>query len=115
MKAARHIPASVTKVDVATGKETHEAAAWTVMPPPADCCQICAHKHAPDQPHNAQSLYYQTTFAGMIGRTPTWADALAHCADDVRTFWEKELRRMKVWSEPPRGETPVKHHGLDAA
>lgn len=112
-KAVKQIPASVTKVDLATGKETHESAAWKVMPPPADHCQICAVKHHPDLPHNAQSLYYQTVFNGMVGRPPTWADAVAHCCEDIRRGWEAELRRRGAWSAPPVGEAPVKHHGAE--
>jgi hypothetical protein len=114
MKATKHIPAAVTTVDLATGKETHEAAAWALLPAPADCCQICAMKHPAEQPHNAQSLYYQMAFTGMIGRAPTWADAIAHCAEPVRILWRDELCRRGVWSEPPEGEAPVKHHGMDA-
>lgn len=112
-KSVKHIPASVTVVDLATGKETHEAGAWHVIPPPKDCCQICAVKHAPEQPHNAQSLYYQTVFHGMVGRVPTWADALAHCSDEIKFHWERELRIRGAWAEPPAGEAPVKHHGVD--
>jgi hypothetical protein len=108
----RQIPATVTSIDLATGKETHERGAWHVLPPPKGHCQICAIKHAPEQPHNAQSLHYQTVFQGMLGRAPTWADALAHCSDDVKLHWERELRICGAWSEPPEGEKPVAHHGV---
>lgn len=50
-------------------------------------------KHEPSEPHNAQSLYYGVTFSGMVGRSPTWADAMAHCAEPVRQARERELRR----------------------
>jgi hypothetical protein len=66
----------------------------------------------PEQPHNAQSLYYQTIFNGMIGRPPTWADAMAHCDASTRRAWETHLREIGAWSEPPDGEAPVKHHGV---
>jgi hypothetical protein len=111
-KAIRQIPGSVTSVDLESGRETHAAGSWNVMPPPADRCQICAAKHDPEQPHNAQSIYYQVTFNGMLGRAPTWADAIAHCSDDLRRKWEEALRARGAWSEPPQGEQPVKNHGV---
>jgi len=106
------IPSTVTKVDLATGEETHEAAAWTVVPPPADACPVCAVKHGPNEPHNAQSLYYQMTFHGMIGRAPTWADAMAHCDEETKRRWEAELRRRGVWTAPPGNEPPIIDHGV---
>lgn len=112
---ARTIPGTVTKVDMTTGEETHEPMAWKVMPPAKDKCQICAVKHEPGDPHNAQSLYYQMVFNGNVGRAPTWADAIAHCEEHLREAWKAELRRMKAWTEPPAGQAPVKHHGLDEA
>ena len=113
-KPVKEIPADMTKGD-ATGKKTHERSSWKMLPPPKDCCQICGVRHEPEQPHNQQSLYYQTAFHGMIGRMPTWADALAHCSDAIRTAWMEELKKMGHWSEPPDGEAPVAHHGLDGA
>jgi hypothetical protein len=111
-KAVKQIPATVTHVDLKTGKETHEQGSWQVLPPSPDKCQVCAVKHEPEQPHNAQSLYYQMTFSGMVGRSPTWADALAHCSDDVKRHWKTELLLLDAWSEPPKGEPPVRHHGV---
>jgi hypothetical protein len=111
-KVVKQIPSTVTKIDLSTGKETHKAAAWNVLPPASDKCQICAVKHASSEPHNAQSIYYQMTFNGMVGRAPTWADAVAHCDDSTRHHWETELRRIGAWSEPPKGEKPIRHHGI---
>jgi hypothetical protein len=73
-----------------------------IMPPHRDACQICGHKpaHGPDEPHNAQSLYYQYAFKGEHGRWPTWKDAIAHCPPEIQAKWERELKRMKQWSEP---------------
>ncbi len=31
----------------------------TLLPPPKDCCQECAVKHEPTEPHNPQSFFYQ--------------------------------------------------------
>lgn len=109
---ARQIPSTVTTVGP-NGEEARSPMAWSIMPPPKDCCQICAVKHEPTEPHNAQSLFYQMAFNGIVHRSPTWADAMAHCEEPVRKAWETELRRRKAWTEPPAGEKPVKHHGLD--
>lgn len=111
-KPVREIPSTLTHVDIETGAQTHEPMAWKVLPPPKDRCQICGVKHDPGEPHNAQSLYYQMTFNGIVGRAPTWADAVAHCSDAVKEAWERELRAGGHWTEPPPGEAPVKHHGV---
>jgi hypothetical protein len=47
MKTVKQIPGAMTVVDLATGKETHEPMAWTMLPPAADKCQVCARKHEP--------------------------------------------------------------------
>lgn len=112
-KPVGEIPSVLTSVDLKTGKVTHTAAGWKVLPPPQDCCQICAAKHSDDQPHNAQSLFYQTIFSSMIGRAATWADAVAHCSPTIRERWTVELKRRGYWSEPPPGEQPVKHFGVE--
>lgn len=109
----RQIPSTVEKIDLDTGEKKTEGMAWNVMPPPAGCCQICAVKHDPGEPHNQQSFYYRMVFNGIAGRSPTWADALVHCSDEMKLAWEKELRVRGAWSEPPNGERPIKHHGAD--
>jgi hypothetical protein len=75
-----------------------------LLPPKAGVCPICAVDHPPDQPHNQQSLYYQYRFYGVRGRWPTWADAMAHCAEEIRLHWERTLRDMMAWSEPENGD-----------
>jgi hypothetical protein len=112
MKPVKQIPGTVTEVDLATGKEMHKASAFDMLPPPADMCQICGVDHLPEYPHNAQSLHYQMIFSGMVGRSPTWADAMAHCDAKTRRTWEAHLRDLDAWSEPPDGEAPIKHHGI---
>src|SRR6266581_4295120 len=104
------IPIAVTIVDTETGKEDHQPMSWKMLPPSKDKCQICAAKHVPAEPHNAQSIYYQMAFQGMVGRSPTWADAIAHCAEHTRKQWKDQLQRMGAWTEPPEGEAPVRHH-----
>jgi hypothetical protein len=71
-----------------------------MLPPPPGTCQECAAKHKPDEAHNAQSLAYQHSFYAKRGRWPTWKDAVAHCAPEIRTAWEEELRAAKAWTEP---------------
>ena len=77
--------------------------AWKLLPPPESHCRICAVKHEPEMPHNAQSLFYGMRFRMRYGRDGTWADAVAHCPEDVREAWVQELRRMEAWTEPPAG------------
>lgn len=113
MTASRHIPGTVTEVDAETGAEIHKPMAWHMVRPPEGRCQFCAAAHAPAEPHDATSLYYQMAFEGIVGRSPTWADALAHCSSEIKTAWERELRKLNAWTEPPAGEMPVAHHGIE--
>jgi len=75
-----------------------------MMPAAPGNCQVCATKHTPDMPHNAQSLMYGTIFLSKHGRDVTWADAVAHCKKDVSDQWEKILKEKGVWSEPKDGK-----------
>lgn len=43
---------------------------------PPGTCPECAVAHAPDQPHNRDSLCYQYKFYDAHGRWPTWEDAM---------------------------------------
>lgn len=70
--------------------EEHKAA-FMMMPPKPDVCQECAVKHDPMMPHNRDSLYYQYAFYSKHGSWPTWADAMAHCPDDIKEFWIESL------------------------
>lgn len=81
--------------------------AWKMLPPAPDRCPICAVDHAHDEPHDAQSVYYQMRFRAAHGRYPTWADALAHCAPEVRASWEAGIRKMGIWSEPEAGQQAI--------
>jgi rhodanese-related sulfurtransferase len=71
-------------------------AAMTLLPPAGNVCQVCATGHQADQPHNAQSLYYQMAFRQQHDRWPTWKDAMSHCSPEVRGFWEKALAERGV-------------------
>lgn len=68
-----------------------ETGTMTLLPPGKDKCQECASAHDADQPHNAQSLFYQVRFQMLHGRSGDWRDAMAHCADDVRKVWADAL------------------------
>ncbi len=68
----------------------------TLMPCAPGVCQECAVNHPAEYPHNQQSLYYQMKFNKEHGRWPTWADAMAHCSDEMKAFWVEELRKRGV-------------------
>lgn len=70
---------------------------FTLLPPALDACQVCATKHKPEWPHNKDSLYYQLAFRDEHGRWPTWADAIAHCSEEMKEAWKKELIKLGVW------------------
>ena len=79
----------------------------TLLPAPKNACAMCATPHAATDPHNAGSIYYSIKFRTLHGRSPTWADAVAHCAIEVRQKWEYELRRRCGWTQPPEGVEPI--------
>ena len=104
-------PMKMQVVDAGTGdviEELHNVGG--LMPPAKDRCQICATKHEPELPHNRDSLFYQMAFNGEHGRWPTWADAMAHCSDDMRAAWTAELQTHGVdvnpAPPPPEPEQP---------
>lgn len=63
---------------------------------PDGTCPECAVAHDPKQPHNRDSLAYQYHFYDKNGRWPTWADAMAHCTDEVKAYWTQALRERGV-------------------
>lgn len=67
-----------------------------LLPPARHLCQTCGTDHEAVAPHNAQSLFYQTKFYMEHGRAATWLDAMAHCAEPVRTTWRDALIGMGV-------------------
>ena len=89
-------------VDMTTGEVKEERTAeWMLGPPPPGKCSVCAADHAPDQPHDAQSLYYQYAFYADHGRWPTWADAISHCSPETQAMWKHELQRLNAWNGRP--------------
>jgi hypothetical protein len=82
-----------------------------LLPPAPGLCHECGHKHEPDQPHNAQTLYYQYGFANKHGRWPTWKDAVAHCTPEIQKLWKSQLESLGVWSEPKEELSPEERTG----
>ncbi|TWH48513.1 hypothetical protein [Sporomusa sp. KB1] len=76
--------------------EEVQASSMMLLPPRPDVCQECARDHAPELPHDTQSLYYQTKFYMENGRSATWTDAMAHCSDEVKAIWTTELKKLGV-------------------
>lgn len=76
-----------------------------LLPPPDGACRVCAVVHSPDAPHNAQSLFYQMRFKMRYGRDGTWADAIAHCSEEVQRYWITSLG--KHYTEPPEGVAAI--------
>jgi len=70
--------------------ETHT---MTLLKPHPSKCQECAVDHLPGMPHDATSFYYQTKFNMENKRGATWADAMAHCADEMKQKWTEILAR----------------------
>ena len=69
---------------------------FRLVPPAPELCPECAIAHKPDQPHNPQSWYYQTKFYQQHGRKATWADAMAHCPEEVKAEWTKRLTGIGI-------------------
>lgn len=85
-----------------------------ILPPAPGKCAWCAVEHDPGDPHNAQSLYYGVVFLNTYGRSPTWADATAHCTPELRQVWREELAERGIvippdsaYVPPVRQEDPV--------
>lgn len=69
---------------------------FLLLPPRPGTCQDCAVAHAPGDPHNQQSLFYQLKFQMEHGRNATWSDAMAHCDEATQTAWKAELANRGV-------------------
>jgi hypothetical protein len=69
---------------------------FVLLPPPPGKCRICAVEHHVDQPHDATSFYYRWLFNAQYGRSPTWADAMLHCPEEIRQERTKYLERLGI-------------------
>lgn len=84
---------SAEAVDAETGESVPiEGGGFRMLPGPPGTCEWCHVRHDPADPHNRDSLSYQTKFHVLYGRSPTWTDAMAHCRPDVRRAWRAGLR-----------------------
>ena len=92
----KHLAKGAVTVDSRTGKVTKSKVNFSMLPAQPGTCEWCAEDHKTDQPHNAQSLFYQYRFYNEHGRWPTWKDALKHCSKKVRALWISELERHGV-------------------
>ena len=63
---------------------------------PEGTCPECAVAHNPGIPHNKQSLVYQYHFYDQHGRWPTWADAMAHCSEEMKEQWKAALKERGI-------------------
>lgn len=77
-------------------KPTMPAGTMMLLPVAPDRCQVCAAKHEPEMPHDAQSIYWAMA-ARMQGKpAPTWKLAMEHCSPEMRRAWTDELKKMGV-------------------
>lgn len=90
------IPVKMETIDLSTGVSTPGTMTAMMMPARKGTCPTCATPHADEQPHNAQSLFYQMRFHAENGRYPDWRDAMAHCDDMTKTIWTEELTARGV-------------------
>ena len=67
-----------------------------ILHPEEGTCPECAVKHDPTWPHNNTSLHYQYKFYQEHGRWPTWADAMAHCPDEIKEIAIDVLKRNGI-------------------
>jgi hypothetical protein len=111
----KSFPVQTQTIDAQSGEIiSQRATPMRLLPPPKDACHVCARQHDPLLPHDAQSLYYQYAFYGVLGRWPTWADAAAHCDPETVKQWRAALEGLgHKWNRPPDGFLPVRDLGPD--
>lgn len=68
---------------------------FMMLPAKAGTCPDCATEHAPELPHNKQSLYYQMWFENEHGVGASWIDAMAHCTPEMQEQWKHHLTKLK--------------------
>ena len=93
------IPVTVTTLNVETGEKVSTKATHVdvlVRPVPEGACATCGRRHAPEAPHDAQSLRYQYQFYAKHERWPTWADAMAHCPPHMKIVWTDALAKHGI-------------------
>lgn len=68
----------------------------TLLPPDPSVCQQCGVDHEPEQPHDATSMFYGFWYLENHGRSPTWADAMAHCDAHIKDHWLEYLQALGI-------------------
>jgi hypothetical protein len=76
-----------------------EFTSLALLPAAPGLCQECAMEHPVTAPHNQKSLHYQYHFRQRHDRWPTWDDAMAHCTDEVKSDWRRELIKHREMTE----------------
>jgi hypothetical protein len=77
--------------------EVVQAGPMLLLPAPPGHCALCAVKHQEHEMHDARSLFYGMRFQMKHGRSPRWADAVAHCPDLVRRVCVEVLTQHGFW------------------
>ena len=76
------------------------AVSMMLLPPSPGKCQCCAVEHKKHEPHNQQSVYWQFWFNMKFGRSPTWADAIAHSPEPLYSYWKNRLIEISEYDFP---------------
>lgn len=59
-------------------------------------CTVCGYPHAPEKPHDATTIQYQSYFQREHGRLPTHEDAMAHCDEGDKDLMRNVLKAYKI-------------------
>lgn len=76
-----------------------------LLPAKPGTCEECATAHPKEAPHNQQSFYWGVRFNMQNGRSPTWADAMAHCDEKTKSLWIDALAERGIKVEATGGKT----------
>jgi hypothetical protein len=60
---------------------------WKILKPGEEMCQTCGVRHEENEPHDANSLYWNLHNELRNLPEPTWSDAIAHCDQDTQKHW----------------------------
>lgn len=64
-------------------------------------CSICGVAHDPSDPHDAATVAFQLYFYRVMGRVPTWEDAMAHCSEETKDLMRQLLRAWNIDPKAP--------------
>lgn len=74
-----------------------------ILAPARGRCPLCAERHRPEEPHEANSLYYIMRFRRVHKRMPTWADAMRHCPEEIRAAFAAQLKERGIETDTDGG------------